>query len=414
MRTDKVFGEVKFATKFADWVGCDEILEHAVMKWKIVCCTMAAVMALAASVEAQVLRIWLTHQSTDPSGVVVSWETAKPGDSVVHYGLTAEHGRTVSKPGNRTLHHVEIPLAEKDVIYHYAVRTGDQVSESATFKGYPTDELRVAVVANWGYANPDLTALRRENIHLLLTAGDNVASLHQFCAAGVTNCTRAFSALIDREPELFRSTLFMPVLGNHDREIRPRGPKPPPEPVYDVAATAYREFFELPGDEWKWHFDVPEFDVRFIALDLNHISDLGTTWQTCHPFLPGSEQFEWYRDLMEMTRAGFVITLQNERNAAMRGQANGAWRQLFRKGSAVITGFGYYGERAEADGIPYYDISLNGRGNRYPDPQSKFLAGEDNYLLLTFRRDSGEMRIELKNLDGELLDGQSYPKRRVE
>jgi hypothetical protein len=384
------------------------------MHLKTHCLIWAALMPLAGALQAQVLRTWLTHKSTDPTQIVVSWETARPGDSVVHFGLTSEHGRSVSKPGNRTLHHVEIPLTEKDAVYHYSVRTGDQISPNATFKGYPSDELRVAVVANWGYAKPDLRALRREDVHLLMTAGDNVASLHQICAPGVTNCTQAFSALIDREPELFGSTIFMPVLGNHDREIRPRGSKPPPEPVYDVSATAYREFFELPGAEWKWHFDVPDFDLRFIALDLNHISDMGTTWQTCHPFLPGSEQFEWYRETIENSRAGFVITLQNERNAAMRGQAGGAWRQLFRKSSAVITGFGYYGERAEADGIPYYDISLNGRGNRYPDPHSKFLASEDNYLLLTFRRESNEMRIELKNLQGEVLDGQSYPKRRVE
>ena len=58
---------------------------------------------------------------------------------------------------------------------------------------------------------------------------------------------------------------------------------PPQEPVYDVNATAFRTFFELPDDEWKWHFDVPGFDVRFIALDLNHTSDMGTTWQACGP-----------------------------------------------------------------------------------------------------------------------------------
>ena len=54
--------------------------------------------------------------------------------------------------------------------------------------------------------------------------------------------------------------------------------QPPAEPVYDVGATAFRTFFALPGDGWKWHFDVPAFGVRFVALDLNHIQDRGTTW----------------------------------------------------------------------------------------------------------------------------------------
>ena len=56
------------------------------------------------------------------------------------------------------------------------------------------------------------------------------------------------------------------------------------EPVYDVEATAFRKFFPLPDDGWKWRFDIPDFSVRFIALDLHHIQDMGTTWQTGHPF----------------------------------------------------------------------------------------------------------------------------------
>ena len=36
--------------------------------------------------------------------------------------------------------------------------------------------------------------------------------------------------------------------------------------VYDIEATAFRKFFALPGDGWKWHFDVPDFRVRFVAL----------------------------------------------------------------------------------------------------------------------------------------------------
>jgi len=31
--------------------------------------------------------------------------------------------------------------------------------------------------------------------------------------------------------------------------------------------------------------------VTFLALDLNHITDFGTTWQTCHGYSPASDQF---------------------------------------------------------------------------------------------------------------------------
>ncbi len=362
---------------------------------------------------AQVQRQWLTHQTSDPSRIIVNWETATPGDSVVHYGFSSNYGQTVSRNEQVTLHHVEIPLTKKDVVYHYSVQTGDQRSSDAAFKGYPSDELRVAVVGDWGYAKGKVDMLLRENLHLLLTAGDNVPNLHKYCGAGVTNCTKAFSAWIDSQPELFRTTPLMPTLGNHDREIRPRGPKPPAEAVYDIEATAFRTFFELPGDEWKWYFDVPDFDVRFIALDFSHLSDLGTTWQTCHSYKKDAEQFPWYGKLMEQTTNGFVVTLYNERNSDLRSREGGAWHQLFRRGSIAITGFGYFAERAEVDGFTYYNTALSGTGDRYPDPKSALIKSEDNYMLLTLRKSTGEMTVDLKNLKGDVIDHKVYQKRVV-
>jgi hypothetical protein len=260
----------------------------------------------------------------------------------------------------------------------------------------------VAVIADL-QGTPDLAAILNDDVHILMTAGDNIPNLWQ--AGGGT---RAYSKLIDAYPELFRATIFMPVLGNHDKEVRPRGDAPPKEPVYDVNAAAFREFFELPDDEWKWHFDVPAFDVQFVALDLNHTSDMGTTWQACHPFAAGSEQFEWYDRLSRRTDRRFIVTLYNEQNASMRAKEGGRWRQMFSRGTVCITGFGYFAERAVFEGHPYFNTSVNGRGDRYPDPKSVFLAGRDSYVLLTVRREPGEMVVDLKDLDGEVLDRTRY------
>lgn len=372
---------------------------------------VAVAMGLAGPAQAQIERIWLTHQSPDPSKIVVSWESPSPGDSRVEFGTTAALGRSVHVPGERTLHHVEIPLSEKEVIWHYRVSTRGQASGIESFKGLPARELRLAIVADWGFARPDLSALIRDDVHLLLTAGDNIPDLHTTCGVGVTDCTKPFASLIDRHPALFRSTPFMPGLGNHDREIRPRGPRPPEMPVYDVPATAYRRFFALPGDEWKWAFDIPDFDLRLIMLDLNHISDQGTTWQTCHPLGEDSEQLAWYEKTMRESRAGHVLTIYNERNASVRSQAKGRWGRLIQQGSLAITGFGYFAERAEVDGFPYYNTALKGTGDRYPDPKSAFLASEDNYLLLSLDRDKGTLSAAIKALDGRVLDEKVYSKR---
>jgi hypothetical protein len=356
---------------------------------------------------AQVERVWLTHRSNDPSKMVVNWTTNDPGDSVVRYGRTDQYGQEVRIDGATSLHHVEIPTTERGTTYHYSVSTGDQISPDATFKACPTDVLRVAVAADW-QRKPDLSAIMKDDVHLLVTAGDNISSIHHLCGAGNKDCIKPYAELIDRYPNLFRSTPFMPALGNHDKEIRPRGSKPPEEPVYDIDAGAFRRFFELPNDEWKWRFDIPEFDVRFLALDLNHISDFGTTWQACHSFRRGSEQFEWYRKVLDDKPRRFVVTLHNERNASIRAKEAGAWHEMFCKGTIAITGFGYYAERAEVDGFTYYNTSLSGKGDRYPDPKSKFLASEDCYILLTVMKNRPKMTVEIKGLDGTILDRTQF------
>jgi len=162
----------------------------------------------------------------------------------------------------------------------------------------------------------------------------------------------------------------MPILGNHEKQIRPRSNQPPEEKVYDVEATAFRTFYALPGDEWKWRFDIPEFNVTFLALDLNHITDYGTTWQACHNFRQGSDQLVWYREQLQKKTSQYVITLQNEQNQRMRSQADGEWGRLFQQPTHVLTGYGYFSERAELNGITYYNSSLKA-GDIYPDEYSK-------------------------------------------
>ena len=366
-----------------------------------------ATTAFAAPIE----RLWLTHATNDPSRIVINWETDKPAGSVVEYDTSPALTRRLTSDDQVTLHHVEIPLGQRDVLYHYRVRSGDDASAIATFKGYPGKDLRIAIVGDWGYAmGKDVSAILKDDVHLLLTVGDNVASLHEKGKEG----TQAFSALIDANRDLFRSTPLMPILGNHDREISPRGPKPPAHAVYDIEATAYREFFALPGDEWKWHFDLPGFDLRFIALDLNHIQDFGTTWQTCHAWQTDSPQFQWFTETMASSTNSFVLTLMNEKQTQVLGLTKGAWHESFRKGSALITGFGYFADRAElTGGIPYFNTCLKGDGDLYKDPQSKFHAREDNYLLLTLTAGAQTMKIQFKNLRGEVLDTREITKRKT-
>lgn len=354
-----------------------------------------------AAVAEDITRVWLTHGTNDPNKIVVNWVTEKPGNSVVEFGLSTDYDQKVLVDEHATLHHVEIPLEHQDAVYHYSVSTGNHRSADATFKSYPMDTLRVAVIADW-QRKPDLSAIVKDDVHLLLTGGDNISRFWPDCGEGVKDCVKPYVKLIEKYPELFRSTPFMPVLGNHDREIRPRGEKYPELPSYDMDATAFRRFFSLPDEEWKWYFDLPQFDLRFISLDLNHQGDFGTTWQTCHAFDENSPQFHWYEKLMEEPPK-FVVTLYNEKNSRVRDMAGGRWGELLKKGTCCISGYGYFAERAEVDGVSYCNTSLNGPKEIRPDPNSVFLAETTSYVLLTVKRE-GNLVIEIKNLKGEVLD----------
>jgi len=115
---------------------------------------------------------------------------------------------------------------------------------------------------------------------------------------------------------------------------------------------------------------------------------------------------------MAASRQGFVLTLMNEKQTQLQGLAKGAWHEHFRKGSALITGFGYFADRALlAGGLPYFNTCLKGDGDLYKDPQSQFHAREDNYLLITCRAGSPTLRVQFKNLRGEVLDTTEISRR---
>ena len=357
--------------------------------------------------DSHVTRVWLSQASLDARRVTISWESPTAEDSIIELSATSEPRRRVTRidRDEKTKHHaVAVTPPVEHGPWFYRVGGTEKLSPWIKARGVDAEEFRAVVVGDIGYAKrPWAAAVMAADPHLVLTAGDNVAQLHAGGKPAVPDDVSAFQRLIDQAPELFEAVPFLPVLGNHDREIRPRGPKPPAEPVYDVTATAFRKYFALPGNEWYWHHDVPAFGVRFVAVDLNHTQDFGTTWQTCHDYGPESEQLLWYRDTMAKSTQPYVVTIYNEKHSAVRGLAKGAWWSYVLKSSAVITGFGYFAERSEHEGVPCFNTSLSGKGDKYPDPKSAVLKSEDSFLLLTFRKD-GPARAELRSLDGEGMD----------
>lgn len=384
-----------------------------------VCPSFAFAVDLAAPVvrgDSNVTRVWLSQASPDARRVTISWQSTADEDSHVEVAATANGAGAVRTARDEKVRHhaLEVTPPVEHGPWFYRVGGAGTFTPWIKARGVDADEFRAVIVADLGYAKqPWAEAVMRQDPHLVLTAGDNVPQLHEGGRPADENDVRAFERLIDLAPRLFESVPFLPVLGNHDREIRPRGPKPPAEPVYDVAATAFRRFFALPGNETFWHHDVPAFGVRLVALDLNHVQDFGTTWQTCSPFGVDSEQLAWYRATIEKSREPYVVTIYNEKHSVVRGLAGGAWTPLVRQSSAVVTGFGYFAERFTFEGTPFFNTSVSGRGDKYPDPKSEVLKSEDNLLLLTFRKD-GPATARLTSLSGAVLDEVTLPRRQVD
>jgi hypothetical protein len=111
--------------------------------------------------------------------------------------------------------------------------------------------------------------------------------------------------------------------------------------------------------------------------------------------------------MMATRPEGYVITLSNEGNSVMRSQENGLWQDLFQKGNAVITGYGYFAERAEVDGFPYFNTSV-AAGTLYPDEYSKMIQQVGGYMLLRCSQ-SNPPNVEMKKFDGEIIDSIEIP-----
>lgn len=357
-----------------------------------------------------ITRIWLTHPTSDASTLMVNWETDTPGPSRVDYGPGENLDHERGSENSVTLHHVEIPFPREGTL-RYRVSTGSHCSAIHSVKSYSGDQLRIALAADWQDL-PKLNGVLRDDPHLLISCGDLISGLMRLDQPGDIENTAPFSKLIDAYPTLFAQTPFMPVLGNHDRQIYYRLLQPPPEPVYDLKATAFQRFFPLPNPGRTWCLDIPGFDVRILGLDLSHTPDAGTTWQSCQAFDTGSAQFTWYRDAMASSHQRFVLTVYNEWHHLVGKLAEGEWMKLIKRGSAAVSGFGLFAEQADFDGLPCFNTALK-TGDIYSNgPRTRFYQKAPSYLLFSIPKEVGPLRAEFKSLDGRLMNTTVWPGRK--
>lgn len=378
-----------------------------------VCCFMLLWIGVLAPVGGAcadyISPIWLTHPVSDASVLMVNWTTEAPGPSRVDFGPTAELGSRAGTAAAVRLHQVAVPFPASGELY-YRVSTGNRCSAVHRVKSYGGEALRVAFAANW-HKRPSLAALLEADPHVLVSCGDLVPDVIDFQQPGGRLNVGPFLALVGAYPALFARTPFLAVPGNHDRQVAFRLVQPAASPVYDLEASAFRRMFPLPEGGTMWHVDWPAFDLRLVGLDLSHTVDGGTNWQSCPDFGPDSAQLRWFRRVMGSSGQRHVVTVYNEWHHLMGRLADGAWMAQIRRGSAAVSGFGLFAERADFEGLPCFNTSLAtgpiyGHGGR-----TRFYQKAPGFLLLRFPRGGGPMEAEFVGLNGATMNRSRWPGR---
>ncbi|UCC97104.1 MAG: metallophosphoesterase [Phycisphaerales bacterium] len=167
---------------------------------------------------------WVHEPST--SIVVNWWNPAAAGDSTVEYGQTASYGSTVHDPAVSNFHHVELTGLTPGTRYHYRISSSDgTVGNDTTFTTsapYPTSLMFAAFGDSQGTSGNSTPYHQRHKAqcdHMATKNPDFVLHLGDKVNEG--SVENDWVEFFNAEQNLSKSTVIMPILGNH--EVQPNG-----------------------------------------------------------------------------------------------------------------------------------------------------------------------------------------------
>jgi len=164
----------------------------------------------------------------DPSvSIVVNWwNPIATGDSTVEYGKTASYGSTAYNPTISNFHHVELTGLTPGTTYHYRISSSDgTVGSDETFTvpvEYPTSFMFAVFGDSRGVSGDSTPYHNRHKAQC-----DHIATkkpgfvLHLGDMVNEGSVENDWVEFFNCEQNLSKSTVIMPVLGNH--EVQPGG-----------------------------------------------------------------------------------------------------------------------------------------------------------------------------------------------
>jgi predicted phosphodiesterase len=204
--------------------------------------------------------------------ITIMWETARPADSRVDYGLTPELGKSLYESRKTLIHEVTLTGLKRETRYHYRVISDGEASEVSTFRTAINQETPFRLVV-YGDTRTDVAShkkvvegILREKPDLVIHVGDVVTNGQNY-----EEWNREF--LVPAGP-LMRSTPLYVAIGNHERN-----------------AHWYYDYVSFPAPENYYSFDYG--NTHFIVLDTNLYT----------PYQVGSVQHQWLENELRSAKA---------------------------------------------------------------------------------------------------------------
>lgn len=269
----------------------------------------------------------------------------------------------------------------------------------------PRREVRFAVIGDYGYAGPAVSAVSKlikdSNVDFIITVGDNNYDIGD-AATIDANIGQYFYSYIFPYVGVFGTggteNRFFPSLGNHD--------------WYTTGAVPYFNFFTLPGNER--YYDFRKGPVHFFALDSDPNEPDGV--------FNNSVQALWLKNGLAASNAPFKIAYFHHAPYSSAAHGNSVWMQWPFEAwgaSAVLSGHDHTYERLLKGNLPYVVEGLGGR-SLYTFGEivagSQFQYNSDYGALLVEASDD-VMTFQAVTRTGTVLDtfaispGQSFSQR---
>lgn len=235
----------------------------------------------AASPPAQAIELvrgpylqWVTTDS-----IVIAWDTNRPADSQVDYGLAPDYGWSAADPALTRHHALTLTGLRPYTLYHYQVLgEGAPLGPAGTFRtAAPPTQTAFSFVA-FGDSRSGVAEHRSVVARILTLAPDLV--LHTGDIVNKPSEPADWDLFFEIERDLMRQITLFPALGNHEREH-----------------ADYFDAFHLPNNERWYSFDYGQ--AHFTVLQ----ADGYAVWTRYEP------QYAWLENDLAASSARWKIVM---------------------------------------------------------------------------------------------------------